>query len=82
MTFEAFLVRPIGTGAKVVKAAVVAVIAPPPRRRSREAEEELERRAQINAEAATRRARRARAWGEILDDRPSWLGPRRRGWLR
>ena len=71
----------VGTGAKAVKAAVAAIVTPAPRR-SREAKEELERRAEINARAQVERARRARILDEALDDRPSWLGPRRRHWLR
>jgi hypothetical protein len=71
----------LGTGAKVVKAAIAAVVAPSPRR-SREAEEEMERRAQINAAAEAERWRRAQTWSRLLDDRPSWLGPRRHHWLR
>jgi hypothetical protein len=71
----------VGTGAKAVKAAVAAVVAPAPRR-SREAKEELQRRAQINTRAEADRARRARIWDEALAERPSWLGPRRRHWLR
>jgi hypothetical protein len=71
----------VGTGAKAVKAAVAAVVAPAPRP-SRMAKEELERRAQINAQAEAERARRARILDEALADRPSWLGPRRRHWLR
>jgi hypothetical protein len=77
----------VGTGAKAVKAAAVAVaavVAPAPRQ-SPEALEELERRARINAEGDAERARRARTWNEVLDagrGGPSWLGSRRRGWLR
>ena len=71
----------VGTGAKAIKAAVVAVVAPQPPRRSREAREELERRERINAEADAERAHRARTWGQLLDEKPSWLG-HRRGWLR
>ena len=71
----------VGTGAKAVKAAVAAVVAPAACP-SREAKEEIERRAEINAAAAADRARRARIWDEMLTERPSWLGPRRRHWLR
>lgn len=42
------------------------------------------RRARVNAEAARRRAERARIVDELLagDNEPGFLGGRRRGWLR
>jgi hypothetical protein len=71
----------LGTGVKAAVAAVIAAVSPSPHR-SREAKEELERRARINAEAEVERARRAQTWSRLLDDRQSWLGPRRSHWLR
>lgn len=71
----------IGTGVKAATVAVVALVAPASPR-SREAQEELRRRSRINGEAELERARRTRILDQALDDRPSWLGPRRRRWLR
>jgi hypothetical protein len=57
---------------------IVAAVLPSPKvLPSRDAREEMARREEINREGARRRAERAAALGES-----SWLGARRRGWLK
>ena len=72
-----------GTGLKKAAGAVVARVSAavaPGRRRSREADEEVRRRAEINARGdALRAAREAALFGESrwLGRRPGWLDRRR-----
>ena len=82
MTFKAFLARLVGKGAKPLGDPFSECDRfPGVRKLDPDAEDELERRREINADGAARRAERARVWNELLRDKPSWLG-RRPGWLR
>jgi hypothetical protein len=65
-----------GTGIKAAVAAAQKLVAPAAAVRSRDAEEELRRRASVNAEAARRRAERE---AELFGT-GAWV-PRRSGWL-
>ncbi len=72
----------VGTGVKAAAKADAAVVAPPPRPKlSRDAEDELRRRAEVNAAAARRRAELDRALfgssSRWLQRRPGWLDRRR-----